>query len=362
LNDGELRETLNRIQAIIADEKGTRLGRSGESTLAKILWNVASGNLSGTEGFATREATILLADLRGFTSISAHHPAATVLKLVNRCLITMSEVVFRHQGTIDKFMGDAIMVVFDSQPATLDPAKRAVACAVDLQLAMDELNAHYRQFDLPELFLGIGINTGPVFAGTLGSNFYAAYTVMGNDVNLAARIEGFSLRGQVLISATTFERCGDFIRAGEPMPVQVKGRNDIVTLREVLEIPSLEKSVPRREVRRSPRVKVRTPFSYQVIDVDVTVAGVRRGMIVDIGYHGILAEIDWPCAPMTEMKLEMDLPLVGHKATEVYARTLKIMKEGNSYLCGIEFTSVPAETSRQISALVQLLLQGAERT
>ncbi len=361
MNDGELRDTLDRIQALIADETGGRLGGSGEGALAKILRNVASGNLSGAEGFSTREATILLADLRGFTSISANHPAATVLKLVNRCLITMSEVVFRHQGTIDKFMGDAIMVVFEDRPEGRDAARRAVHCAVDLQLAMDELNAHYRQIELPELFLGIGINTGPVFAGTLGSNFYASYTVIGNDVNLAARIEAFSLRGQVLISPTTFEQCGDFAQVGEPLPVQVKGRNDIVMLREVLEIPSLGKSVPRREVRRSPRVKVRMPFSCQLIEIDVTVSGVRRGTIVDIGYHGILAEIDWPCAPLTEVKLAIDLPLVGHRATELYARTLKIVKEGDGYLCGMEFTSVTPETSRSIQALVQLLIQGAER-
>lgn len=362
MNEAELLEMLNRIQALIAGEKGSRLGAIGETALAKILRNIASHNLSGEEGFSTRDATILLADLRGFTSISANHPAATVLRLVNRCLITMSEVVFRHHGTIDKFMGDAIMVVFENRPGAPDCAKRAVHCAVDLQLAMDELNAHYRQFDLPELFLGIGINTGPVFAGTLGSNFYSAYTVIGNDVNLAARIEAFSLRGQVLVSQATYERCGDYVRVGEPLSVQVKGRSDTVALREVLEIPPEGKSVPRREVRRSPRVKVRMPFSYQLIDIDVTVAGVRRGTIVDIGYHGILAEIDSPCAPLTEVKLEFDLPLVGHKASELYARTLKTVKHGGGYLCGMEFTSVKADTARSIQALVQLLIQGAERT
>lgn len=362
MNDAELLEMLNRIQALIAGEKGSKLGAIGETALAKILRNVASHNLSGEEGFSTRDATILLADLRGFTSISANHPAATVLRLVNRCLITMSEVVFRHHGTIDKFMGDAIMVVFENQPGAPESAKRAVHCAVDLQLAMDELNAHYRQFDLPELFLGIGINTGPVFAGTLGSSFYSAYTVIGSDVNLAARIEAFSLRGQVLVSQATYERCGDYVRAGEPLSVQVKGRSDTVLLREVLEIPPEGKSVPRREVRRSPRVKVRMPFSYQLIDIDVTVAGVRRGTIVDIGYHGILAEIDWPCTPLTEVKLEFDLPLVGHRASELYARTLKTVRHGGGYLCGMEFTSVKADTARNIQALVQLLIQGAERT
>ena len=111
MNDAELRDTVRQIQNIISAEMGAQLTVHAEEAMAKILRNVASHNLSGAEGFSSRDITILLADLRGFTSISATYPAGTVLKLVNRCLITMSEVVFKHQGSIDKFMGDRKSVV-----------------------------------------------------------------------------------------------------------------------------------------------------------------------------------------------------------------------------------------------------------
>lgn len=338
------------------------LGVQAEGVLAKILRNVASRNLSGAEGFATSDVTILLADLRGFTSLSANYPAATVLSLINRCLITMSEVVFRHQGTIDKFMGDSIMVLFGGQPSSEDPVKRSLLCAVDMQLAMDELNAHYKHLGLPELFLGIGINTGSVLAGTLGSDLYASYTVIGDEVNLAARIEAFSLRGQVLINQSTFERCRGFVTTGEPLEVQLKGKSNTITVREVLEIPSAGKRVPRREVRRSPRVKVRMPFVYHLMETDVTVPQVHRGTIVDIGYYGILAEIEHPWEPLTEVKLELDLALVEYRATDIYARIVKTAKTAQRYLCGIEFTSLGTGSSRNIQLLVQLLIQGAEST
>ena len=194
MNDRELRDTLRQIQEIISVETGARLGPIGEKSLTAILKNVAYHNFSGMEGFSSRDITILLADLRGFTSICSAYPAGIVLRLLNRCLITMSEIVFQYQGAIDKFMGDSIMVLFDGTNSPEDAARRAVLCAVDMQIAMDELNEHYKQFGFPELYLGVGINTGPVMAGVLGSELYSAYTVIGDEVNLASRIESFSLR------------------------------------------------------------------------------------------------------------------------------------------------------------------------
>ena len=361
MNDADLRQVLERIQALISADTGTRLGAQTEGALAKILRDVASGNVSGAQGFASSEMTILLADLRGFTSISASHSPATVLQLINRCLITMSEVVFRHQGAIDKFMGDSIMVLFSGPQSADDPVRRAVLCGVDLQLAMDELNEHYRQFGLPELYLGVGINTGSVLSGTLGSNLYAAYTVIGDDVNLASRIEGFSLRGQVLISERTFERCHDFVTTGEPFSVNIKGKTGPITLREVLEIPSLKKGVPRREIRKSPRVRVRMPFSYRLVKTDVAIPQVHRGTILDMGYHGILAEIDQPSTSLMELRLEIDLALVGYKAADIHARIVKIAKsDGGGHLCGIEFTFLSADDAQNIRLFVQLMMQGSE--
>lgn len=356
----DLRRTVDRIQTIVSAETGRRLGMQAEDAVAKLLRNVASGNLLGEDGFTSRELTILFADLRGFTSLSDRHPPATVLKVLNRCLITMIEVVFSHGGTVDKFMGDSIMVLFGERAGGGEPVQRALACAVDLQIAMDELNAYYRHNDLPELFLGIGVNTGPVLVGTLGSELYAAHTVIGEEVNVAARIEAFSLRGQVLISESSFARSKGFVRTGEPFSVHVKGKADPITVREVVEIPSLRKVVPRRDIRKSPRVKVAIAFSYQVIQSDITVPQVHKGVALVLGYHGILAAMDRPLQPAAELKLRMDLPLVNHRAADIYGRVKKITRTSDRYLCGVEFTSLGTKTRSSIELLVQLLMQGMD--
>jgi adenylate cyclase len=357
----DLRLTVDRIQNLVTAETGRRLGADAELALSKLLRHVASGNGQGQDGFAHRELTILFADLRGFMSISDKYPAEVVLKVLNRCLVTMTEVVFAHEGTIDKFMGDSLMVRFSEATSGKDPVERSLACAVDLQVAMDELNTHHRENALPELYLGIGISTGAVFVGTLGSELYEAHTVIGEEVNVAARIEAFSLRGQVLISENTYKRCDGLVKTGEPFPLHVKGKSDPIVVRELLEIPALGKVVPRREVRKSPRVKVGIALSYQVVQTDVTMPEVHKGTILVLGYHGILADIKEPLQLGAEVKIRVDLPLVNHRASDIYGRVKKCNAEGGRYLCGIEFTAITSKTRSSIELLVQLLMQGAER-
>jgi adenylate cyclase len=357
----DLRHTVDRIQNLVSTETGQRLGADAEQALSKLLRHVASGNGQGQDGFAHRELTILFADLRGFMSISDKYPAEIVLRVLNRCLVTMTEVVFANEGTIDKFMGDSLMVRFSEAASGKDPVERALACAVDLQTAMDELNLHHRENALPELYLGIGISTGPVFVGTLGSELYEAHTVIGEEVNVAARIEAFSLRGQVLISESTFQRCNGFAKTGEPFPLHVKGKSDPIVVRELLEIPKLAKVVPRREVRKSPRVKVGIGFHYQVIQTDVTLPQQHKGTILVLGYHGILADIKERLIVGSEVKIRVDLPLVNHRASDIYGRVKKCNAERGRFLCGIEFTAITSKTRSSVELLVQLLMQGAER-
>jgi len=360
VNETELRDVLGRIQSIVRDETGGRLGAGAEATLARILKDVHSHNPLGTRGFANRSVTILLADIRGFTAISATYPSGTVLKVLNRCLVTMSEIVFRHGGSIDKFMGDSIMAVFDGSGSAEDAAQHALLCAVEMQIAMGTLNAYYKDLGLPELYLGIGINTGEVMAGVLGSDLYATYTVIGDEVNLASRIESFSLRGQVLIGHSTYNLCRDFAETGDPIDVHVKGKSEPVALREVLSIPSVDKAVPRREFRRSPRVVVRVPFSYQVIENNITLPQMHAGMIMDIGYYGVLIETDRELSLASEIKLDFDLPLAQCCASDIYAKVVKSGPAERGYASGLEFTALAAEDSRNIQLFVQLLIQGGE--
>jgi adenylate cyclase len=357
------RDALRRIEDIIAQATGRTLNAETEAQIESVLERLIGVTADGPAGenFAEREVTILLADLRGFTSLTATYPAGMVLDLLNRCFVRMSEIIVRHGGTIDKFMGDSIMVIFfgDRAAPGID-VRRALDCSIDMQLGMEALNAAQRQAGTPELFMGIGINTGQVMAGLIGSDLYSAYTVIGQDVNLASRIEAFSLRGQVLMSEGTYRHCADYARAGEEVEVYVKGRAERVRVRELLGIPSLGKEVPRQEVRRSPRADVRLPFTYQLLNGKIVLPERHEGVILDIGYHGVLVEAASEALELhAEVKLELFLPLVGYRAGDLYARVVKAIQRRERTQFGLEFTSVTAEANRQIQLFVQMLIQGS---
>jgi adenylate cyclase len=132
-------------------------------------------------------------------------------------------------------MGDSIMVLFGAPVERPDDVQRALTCAIEMQLAMVELNNQGRPDGMPELFMGIGINTGSVMAGRFGSNFYSEYTVIGDEVNLASRIEAFSLRGQVLINTLITPQLHHCQRSNG---VFVKGKTQPVKFRELYAVPS----------------------------------------------------------------------------------------------------------------------------
>lgn len=364
MKDDPSKEAVRRLQALIARETGAPLKHAAEAEMESIVQHArgtdVDDGISGSEdSFVRREVTILLADLRGFTSITATLPAGMVITILNRCLGKMNEIVARHHGVIDKFMGDSIMVLFGVPVAQPDDVQRALACAVEMQLAMGEINRHDRQQGMPELFMGIGINTGSVMAGKFGSNFYSEYTVIGDEVNLASRIEAFSLRGQVLISENTFDHCHDFVTVSDAMEVYVKGKAQPVKLRELYGIPSLKLEVPRKEVRRSHRMQVKLPCTFNLIQNKIVMPKAINATIRDIGYHGVLLEADHPLHALDDLKLEFDLPLIDFRATDIYAKAVKIKQDGDRHLAGLEFTSASPDTNMKIQLFVQLLVSAS---
>jgi adenylate cyclase len=305
------------------------------------------------------EVSILLADLRGFAAIAESYPARVVLDTLNRCFASLTEVIVQHYGTIDKFMGDAIMVVFPGdQAAAHDHARRAILCAVQMQIAMDELREKHRADNVPEMFLGIGVNTGKVMTGLIGSDLYRAHTVIGDEVNLASRIEAFSLRGQVLMSESTYTHCRDFVQAGEPMDVYVKGRSERLRIREALGIPELGKLVPRQEMRKSPRVEVDMALQYQPLLGKMVESRPLMGRMRDLGYHGALAQFIAPLPLHSEVKLAFDLASLGFRAEEIYARVVSVREQAGRHLAGLEFTSLGDATHSKIRLFVQMRIQG----
>ena len=186
-----VRDALRLIQDIVTEAKGSPLYREDISRVEAVLERLAAPDHArvAETGSSRREATILFADLRGFSSIAATYPADVVLGVLSRCFGMLTETIVRHYGTIDKFIGDAIMVIFYANaPVPHDHARRALLCAVEMQIAMNELRRRHDEEKLPEIYIGIGVHTGSVLAGLIGSDAYRAFTVIGEDVNLAARI------------------------------------------------------------------------------------------------------------------------------------------------------------------------------
>jgi adenylate cyclase len=184
-------------------------------------------------GGEKRQATILMSDLRGFTSLSEGLPAEDVVAMVNIYLETMTDIILKYQGTIDEFIGDGILVIFGAPFQRPDDAQRAVACAVDMQLAMTSVNDRNRQAGYPEVALGIGVNTGTMVVGNIGSKKRTKYGVVGSNVNLTARIESYTVGGQIFISENTLKACGDIVRLDNAMQVSPKGVKEPLTIYEV---------------------------------------------------------------------------------------------------------------------------------
>lgn len=306
--------------------------------------------------FREREASMLFADLRGFTAVTSAYPAYVVLGVLSRCFGQLADLVVRHGGTVDKFLGDGMMAVFygDQVP---DHARRAAHCAVEMQVALEQVRQLHRRDELPEVYLGIGISSGTVMTGIIGSQAYRAYTIVGEDVNLASRLEALSLRGQVLLSESTYALCAGFVEAAEPSEAYVKGRPQAVRMRELLGIPSAGIRIPRQDLRRSPRVPVSLGLQYYIMHGKVVSEEALPGEVKDLGYHGLLADVGSPFPLHTELKLVFELPFLAFRVTDVYARTVSIRERGGRYLCGLEFTSVSAEAEKRIRLFVQMQAQ-----
>ncbi|MEM7181851.1 MAG: adenylate/guanylate cyclase domain-containing protein [Spirochaetota bacterium] len=225
-----------------------------QATFGRYLSNEIVENIldspDGTNlGGEKREVTVLMTDLRGFTSISEKLPAETCVKMINIYLDAMTDIIFNHQGTIDEFIGDAILTIFGAPEKRENDAERAVACAIEMQLAMEEVNRKNREHGFPEVHMGIGINTGELVVGNIGSSKRTKYGVVGSNVNLASRIESYTIGGQILISESTKNACGDLLRIDSQMRVKPKGVKEHITIYEVGGIGGeYDTEMPRRVV------------------------------------------------------------------------------------------------------------------
>jgi adenylate cyclase len=186
---------------------------------------------------ARREVTVLFCDIRGFTATAESLPPEEVVELLNAFYDLMIETTFKHDGTLDKFLGDGVMAVFGAPLYRADHALMAARTALAMQAGIRELSARRVLAGKSPLNVGIGLNAGEVIAGTVGTDVRMEYTVVGDCVNLAARLQSRARSGQVLVTAETYARLNGGVH-GRPLgPVCVKGKDEAI---EVWELRGLE--------------------------------------------------------------------------------------------------------------------------
>jgi adenylate cyclase len=183
-----------------------------------------------------REVTVVFCDLRGFTPLSERLSSEEVVLLLNQFYELMIEATFRNGGTLDKFLGDAVMAIFGAPIAHPDHALRAVRAAVAMREGVERLSRRRIRRGGEPLTVGIGVSTGETVAGTVGTDDRMEYTVIGDSVNVAARLESTAKPMQILIAGRTWEVVKDVVKARSLGVVRVRGKEEEIEVYEVLHL------------------------------------------------------------------------------------------------------------------------------
>ncbi len=189
-------------------------------------------------GGEKKEMTVLFADARAFTSMSEKLDPTDVVRILNQFHTAVTEVIFKHEGVLDKYMGDAVMSFYGAPIEMEDHAARACTSALEMEEALLELHARWQEEGLPIIDMGVGLNTGAMVVGNMGSSMRFDYTVMGDSVNLGSRLEGLNkvYGTRIIVSEFTRQLAGDGFTFRDLDLVRVKGRSEPVRIYELMAI------------------------------------------------------------------------------------------------------------------------------
>jgi len=306
----------------------------------------------------SRRVTILLSDLRGFTATAERFSALAMVEALNRYLEKMSEIILRHGGVIDKFMGDSIMALFGAPDVMANDTEAALRCSIEMQAAMAEVNRVNEAMGMEPLYMGIGINTGEVIAGPLGSHYHSEYTVIGDEVNLTSRVEAHSLRGQILLSEKAYDLTRDSIEIGQINEVHVKGKKQLVRMFELKAITRPDYvQVPQGDIRKGPRIAVDMPLSFQLVEGKRVLPERITGRTVDISYGGMYIRSATALAAFSDIKMLLSVSPLAQEQSEIYGKVLRANAVEDCYEYRIEFTAIDAQAQRALKDWIDGFVQ-----
>lgn len=348
----DLEITIQKARDVVDGERRAALVREtfgrylSNNVVAELLDDPEGVKLGGEK----RTVTILMSDLRGFSMISERLAPEEVVEVLNIYLGRMADVITAFDGTIDEFIGDGILAVFGAPMHGENDAQRAVACAVAMQLSMDDVNKDLLARRFPPLEMGIGINTGEVVVGNIGSQVRTKYGVVGSNVNLTSRIESVTVGGQVLVSEMTLMEAGDGIEVHKSLELQMKGFLDPVPVFEVngvgspfnLTLPSLE--IHLKDLARP------LPITYTALDGKHADERVSAGSVLAVAEHGALIEAPDGLDTLANIWIRLDGQAIGVDSQQhLYAKVMGTDSGEKRYQ--IRFTGVPVEVVDAFSQL-----------
>ena len=271
------------------DREKARLRRTfryyvGDSVMTEMLEHPDLLRLGGEK----RDCTVLFSDIRGFTAISESMAPEALVRFINGYLSPMTRIVFEEGGTLDKYIGDALMAFWGAPLPQEDHALRACRTALRFLEALAQLRPQWQAEGLPDIQIGVGINSGAMAVGNMGSDLRFDYTVMGDAVNLASRLEGANklFHTQVLVSEETWRRVQSRAMGRRLGSIRVRGRSETVRVWELLAL-------------RVPTEAERSVIARFEAAVDALAA--RRGEEAEAGFRAVL-EV-WPDDPPTQRYL-----------------------------------------------------------
>jgi class 3 adenylate cyclase len=317
-----------------------------DEVVASLLETPEGTRLGGEK----RTVTLLMSDLRGFTAAAERLDPEQVVRLLNNYLGAMSEVITRFQGTIDEFIGDGILALFGAPLDRADDAARAAACAVAMQLAMAEVNETNRRDGLPDVQMGVAVHTGEVIVGNIGSQTRAKYGVVGTNVNLTARIESFTLPGQVLVSQSTVDSAGDTLVLGESRSFQAKGFKDPVAAYELKGVRGAKGAVlPEAQEEMRPLAR-EIPISFTVVDGTHIRQASADGRFVRASPSGAWVSSEQKAPPRASVRIRVRDQSGAELPVDLYAKVVEGDADGGFL---VRFSSAPPEVVELIRSALR---------
>jgi adenylate cyclase len=300
-----------------------------------------------------REVTFLVSDLRGFTALSCALSPQTVIEILNRYLEVMVEIVSRFGGTVSELQGDGLLVYFGAPIARGRDPERAVACALTMQNALAEFNREQVRRHLPQLGMGIGIETGEVVVGSIGSDMRAKYTAIGSPINTAFRIESITVGGQILIGENTYAKVADIVSVRRQKSAEFKGIEAPMHLYEVDGVGgAMAVNLVETEADPLRRFVEPVPIQMQMIESKQVSGAPMEAFLLAVGQHQLEARL--PEKVRAHGSVRVRLKNSDREIPDAYAIIEAVVPEEgdtNHFRALLRLTWLPEEGRRHLEAV-----------